>query len=332
LAARKARVTAHDVAREAQVSQATVSYVLNDAPNQKISAETRRRVLEAVERLGYAPSAAARSLRRGRSDLVLFILPDIPIGPTVAEVQESLTEKLQERGLVLVTRHERHARLSALARELMPAAVISAFDLNPEEEADIRAAGIGVVRALLSTDPDQEDALAIPQTRIGRLQAEHLAATGHRRIGYAAPDDPRVRMFYEPRLEGVRAVCAELGLEPPVIRDVPFDTAAAAEAAVAWHSAVPRVTGVCAYNDETAFALLAGMRRHGLSAPRDLAVIGVDNIPLAPFAVPPLTTIDNNPESFAAHLVELVMSGITGKPPKRPVHTEDVTLVVRESA
>ena len=78
-------VTATDVAREAGVSQATVSYVINDDPNQKISSETRGRVLAAVARLGYTPSAAARALRKGSSDLVLLALPDVPMCPAVAD-------------------------------------------------------------------------------------------------------------------------------------------------------------------------------------------------------------------------------------------------------
>jgi DNA-binding LacI/PurR family transcriptional regulator len=77
------RVTSADVARVAGVSRATVSYVLNDTPHQTISAATRTRVFEAASSLGYAPSAAARALRTGRSDVVLCLLPDWPIGPEV---------------------------------------------------------------------------------------------------------------------------------------------------------------------------------------------------------------------------------------------------------
>src|SRR4051794_33842882 len=77
------RVTSADVARLAGVSRATVSYVHNDTPQQTISGPTRARVLDAAARLGYAPSAAARTLRTGRSDIVLCLLPDWPIGPEV---------------------------------------------------------------------------------------------------------------------------------------------------------------------------------------------------------------------------------------------------------
>src|SRR5699024_8468011 len=77
------RVTSADVARLAGVSRATVSYVLNDTPGHRITADTRARVADAAARLGYAPSAAARTLRSGRSEVVLCLLPDWPIGPEV---------------------------------------------------------------------------------------------------------------------------------------------------------------------------------------------------------------------------------------------------------
>ena len=78
-----AKVTSADVARASGVSRTTVSYVLNSTPGASVSDSTRRRVLDAAAQLGYAPSAAARTLRRGRSDLVLCVLPDWPVGPAV---------------------------------------------------------------------------------------------------------------------------------------------------------------------------------------------------------------------------------------------------------
>jgi DNA-binding LacI/PurR family transcriptional regulator len=338
MGARKGRVTSIDVAREAGVSQTTVSYVLNDVADQKISAGTRRRVLAAVEKLGYTPSAAARTLRRGRSDIVLLVLPDVPVGPTLAEVIERLTDDLEQRGLTVISRRDRgHAPVAALWRELMPAAVVGfSGSIGPEDRERLRAAGIHCAGLLL--DSGGGDVLSLPQTRIGRVQAGHLAATGHRLLGYAAPDDPRVRDFYELRLEGVRRGCAESGLGPPVVYEVPLGVRPAADAVRSWHEA--GVTGICAYNDEVAFALLAGARAAGLAVPGDLAVIGVDNIPLAPFAVPPLTTVDQHGGTIAAHLAELVLGGIGNgvgsgagtSRPARPPRAEAVTLVVRESA
>jgi DNA-binding LacI/PurR family transcriptional regulator len=328
----RSRVTSADVAREAGVSRATVSYVLNDTPHHQIPEPTRRRVLEAVERLGYAPSAAARTLRRGRSDLVLFVAPDWPIGHAFGQTIEHLSGELAEHGLILVT-HQRPRPprpLSELWRALTPAAVIGIEAFDAAEEAAMRAAHIPVAMAVLDDTARRPNALLLSQRRVGRLQVEHLAAAGHRRIGYALPDDPRVRTFADLRLEGARLACARLGLDPPDVQTVPVDGAPTSAAIEAWHGT--GVTGVCAYSDDVAFAVLAGVRALGLRVPRDLAVVGMDDVPVARFASPPLTTITHNMPVIARYLATSVRRAIDGDPPPRPPRTETITLVVRESA
>jgi DNA-binding LacI/PurR family transcriptional regulator len=329
----RGRVTVADVAREAGVSTATVSFVLNDTPNQKIPEQTRQRVHDAVAKLGYTRSAAARALSRGRSDTVLLVLPDVPIGPLLAQMIEALTEDLGGAGLSLLTRRELpHSTLAALWRELAPAAVITVGDVDPAEHRAMRAAGIYHAAWLPGPASRRDAALVVPNERIGHLQATHLAATGHRRIGYAAPTDARLTHILELRLSGVRAACLERGLDEPVIQPVALDVNSAASAAAAWRAAQPAVTAVCAYNDEVAFALLAGMRKLGLTTPDDLAVIGVDNIPTAPFANPPLTTVDQNLAAMSAHLSSMVTHGIGGKRPPRRPGSDIITLIVRDSA
>src|SRR5437868_2690064 len=88
---RQRRVTSTQVAERSGVSRATVSYVLNETPNQAIPEGTRRRVMEAAEELGYTPYAPARVLRSGRSDVILFLIPEWPIGPAIARLVEDLT-------------------------------------------------------------------------------------------------------------------------------------------------------------------------------------------------------------------------------------------------
>ncbi|HEY8721966.1 LacI family DNA-binding transcriptional regulator [Pengzhenrongella sp.] len=323
------RVTARDVAREAGVAQSTVSYVINDTPHQKISSATRERVLAAVERLRYTPSAAARALRRGTSDLVLLVLPDVPLGPVFSDFIEQLTDGLEPHGLATISRRVRAATpISALWRELEPVAVVGVGTVSEQDEREMRAAGIHVVSTLMA-EASGRSTVTVPQTAVGRMQVEHLAANGHRRIGYAAPDDERVGGFYHLRLDGVRAVCLELGLDEPHVVRVPLEVGAAEAAVGTWRSR--GVTGVCAYNDETAFAVLAGMNRLGLTAPGDLAVIGVDNIPLSRLASPPLTTIDQNVGAVATKMVRAIVTAIADGGPPRALAPEPITLMVRAS-
>lgn len=328
---RRRRVTATDVARAAGVSQATVSYVLNDTPGQTIPERTRERVREAMARLGYTPHAAARTLRTGRSDVVLLVVPDWPLGPSLDALFERLSDGLEDRGLSLLVRRVRASRpLAATWRTVSPTAVVTLEGLDAAEVRAMEDSGVPVVAAVVRDRRSGAGMLAASHVRLGALQLQHLAATGHVRTGYADPHDPRVAVFRDLRLDGARTAAVDLGLPDPVVRVVPPDVAAAADAARAWRA--EGVTAVCAYNDEVAFALLAGLRAAGLAAPGDLAVIGVDDIPLAPFASPPLTTVSADVEALADYLAAAVVRRIEGEDPPAAPRSEAVRLVVRGSA
>lgn len=351
-----ARATAKDVARLAKVSQSTVSYVLNDTPGQTIPESTRERVHQAVRELGYTPSSAARALRRGSTETVLLVLPDAPVGATIAQFVEQMSDALDPYGYSVLYRRRRAGQsVERLRRELMPAAIVNLAAFAPEEEPELVASGVPLLATGL--DADQPGVLNVPQFAIGRVQAEHLVAQGHRRLGYAMTRDARVAPFSAPRLAGVRQVCEQHGLPAPVVLEVALDVQDAAGAVARWRAPAEPVTAVCAYNDETAFALLAGLRALGLHAPGDLAVIGVDNIPLAPFADPPLTSVDIHIEQVTGGVVKMLLSvlvpgragsdavaadadsgdadgdaGDAGPAPVQPDEPPAVTLVVRESA
>lgn len=331
---RPRRATSADVARAAGVSRATVSYVLNDTPHQKIPQETRRRVREAAGRLGYAPSAAARALRSGRSDVVLCLLPDWPMGPQVGALLGNLSGALAGYGMTFVAhpiaRDDRP--ISEIWKALTPAAVLAFDDFSDDEVTAMRAAGVALVVALLGRSRQRRGELEVPQQRVGRRQAEHLIAAGHRRLGYACPDDPRLRNFADPRLDGVRTRCAELGLAPPVVHTVPLDPHTAVQAVLDWRAGDPPVTGVCAYNDEVALAVLAGLRVLGLAAPAGLAVVGVDDIPAARLSEPGLTTVTTDLDAVARHLADTLVSVIAGRPEPARLGSDIVRVVRRGSA
>jgi DNA-binding LacI/PurR family transcriptional regulator len=327
VAVQRRRPTSVDVAKASGVSRATVSYVLNGAANQVISAETRRRVLEAAERLGYAPYAPARALRSGRSDVILFLIPEWPIGPAIASLIEHLSARLADANLTLVVHaHPRAGRpVGELWKTITPAAVINHQALSAAEETAARRAGMLVVTPVYQ--PRGKTFLPF-QRSIGELQVQHLVQAGHRRLGFALPDDDRVLAFSTPRLAGAARACLQLGLPKPVGRTVPLDAVVAGYAVQQWLAEEPRVTAVCAYNDEVGLAVLAGMRAQKLTAPQDLAVIGVDDIPAARLCAPALTTVATGMAAFGEHLADLVSCSLHGKPrPPRP--TEEVLKVIR---
>lgn len=326
------RVTSADVARESGVSRTTVSYVLNGKGDALISQATRDRVRATAARLGYAPSAAARTLRSGRSDLVLCVLPDWPIGPVLDRLLDHLAAMLAERDLTLLVHHgRRHRPLSEVWRAVTPRAVVGFTAFSPEDELAMERAGIQVLTTLLDEDPHHPGVFAISQTRIGRLQVQHLASRGHRAIGYAYPSDKRVENFAQRRLAGVRLECADLGLAQPQVQEVPLEVPAAARAVRRWRAADAAVSAVAAYNDDVAMAVLAGLRAEGLRVPDDVAVMGVDNIAATRLTTPPLTSVAQAIDAQAEYLSSRVLAGLDGGGASPDLPSDVLDVVVRES-
>lgn len=328
---KKRRVTSADIARAAGVSQATVSYVVNDVPGQSISPTTRARILEAATSLGYTPYGPAKTLATGRSNLVLMVLPGWPIGYAFSAALDEVETRLAAVGLsLLMHRIIRPSQRNAESwKAIGPFAVIGLDDFDDAEARAMRDAGIEVVTAELD-ETEGQTRVSRPQLIVGRLQVGHLARTGHERLGYAFPDDDRLIEYSTPRLEGVRLACAELGLGEPIVQVVPQYPEPAAEAVREWKRL--GVTAICAYNDEVALAVLAGLYALGLEAPADLAVVGADNDPTGRLSCPSLTTVDLHHRDLGRRLAELVIGAYLGQPvPKSegPIPSE---LVIRHSA
>jgi DNA-binding LacI/PurR family transcriptional regulator len=319
------RITSTDVARAAGVSQTTVSFVLNDKPGHSIPEATRLRILEAARRLDYRPHASARALAAGRSDVVLVSVPDLPIGGGISRFVEELAAALAGHGLTLVTHLEgAHGRpLADVCAAVGASAVIGFTSFDHDTVEALYRAGADVVLPSRVT----WSAASYP---VGGLQAKHLIDRGHRRIGYAMPAHPGLRKMAEGRLEGAADACASAGIARPVVVSLGLEVADAASAVGRWAS--QSVTGVCAFNDETAIAVLAGMREHGLAAPAGLAVIGVDDIPTARLANPPLTTVGYDLRQAGRRRAEVIVASLTGREPHLAAAPEDWKVIPRSSA
>lgn len=322
------RSTSEDVARAAGVSRTTVSFVLNNRPGQSIPEETRQRVLEAARRLDYRPHASARTLAAGRSELVLLSIPDTRLGPGTSRFVEELTTALTEHGLTLVTHLAgAHGRLLPdVCATVNASAVVGLSPFDTETTEALYRAGAEVVLPL----PDSRGDLGDAMESVGRLQAEYLISQGCRVLGYAMPVQPGLREMTEGRLAGVAGACATAGLAPPVVEEVGLEIADASRAVVRWRSS--GVTGVCAYNDEFAIAVLAGLRDQGLGAPGDMAVIGVDDIPTARLAAPPLTTIRFDVHEAGRRRAEAIVAALAGQQHEQSPDAGGPQLVPRSSA
>lgn len=284
-----------------------MSFVLNDRPDQTISEATRRAVLDAVRTLGYVPSGAARSLRRGRSSVVLCVIPDIPVSQAMEEFRRTLSRILGASGLTCVFLHaENGLPLGELWPHVHPAVVLSFGGLDPADAEHIRRTGVPLVDDLLGTMG--ATITDLDQSQIGDMQVRHLAARGHLRIGFGAVADPREEAFCVPRLRGARAACARLGLPAPVVAAVGYTPGSARAALGLWRGpAAAAVTGVAAFNDLVALSVLAGAADAGLAVPGDLAVVGVDDLPVAALTRPGLTTIAIDAEVPATEVARRIL-------------------------
>ncbi|MCC5578326.1 LacI family DNA-binding transcriptional regulator [Microtetraspora sp. AC03309] len=319
--------TSLDVAREAGVSQATVSYVLNDRQGVRISDETRARVLEAVDRLGYVPHAGARTLRTGHSGLVLVPLVDVPYGPLAVGLMEELDRELSRLGYTMIQYGARRLKGVAAARawaELRPVAVLAPAGRLTRQSVDVlHSAGIKAVIGIgvVGWSSEIVSTMTLDHEGIGATAAEHLLARGSRTLTAIVPAEDGLRDMGLLRAAGVRRVAAARGV-PYTQVDLAFSEAATAARLDVWRAAdttghARTKHGVFAYNDEYAMLLMAVLADNGFSVPGDVAVVGCDDLPLANLLRPRLTTVrldvTTGPVMLAQTLDEIVRGGAAGR-------------------
>jgi DNA-binding LacI/PurR family transcriptional regulator len=292
-------VTMQDIARLSGVSQSTVSRVLNDTTTAvPIAADTRERVLEAADRLGYRPNPLARGLRGAKTMLLGIIVREIA-DPFFAPAVEAVSVRARERrhNVVLGSAHSRAddaIELHAVLETRHCDAIILLGDMHdqPRLLEDLAASRVPVV-ALWQGGPLPGVDTVNVDNRAGVFAAvDHLAALGHRRLGFigeSAHGDVRERRAaFVDRL-------TELGRPPQPDHIVPAvtDPAAGAEAFRRLMAVPDPPTGVVTATDNVAIGVLHAAHSLGLAIPAAVSVVGFDDIPIATYTAPPLTTVHN---------------------------------------
>ncbi|MEQ0558306.1 LacI family DNA-binding transcriptional regulator [Amycolatopsis sp. NEAU-NG30] len=322
------RVTAADVARSLGLSRATVGFVLNGTSGQRISEATKERVLAEAARLGYRPHTAAQALRRGSSKLVLLVVPDWPVEFSVGKCVEEASHALEEAGYSLVTQTRHPAGTARPLWELLdPEVVVGFTPFTPDELTAMRGCGVTRIIPGSMAGSAPPDPLGLQDGP--RLQVEHLRGRGHTRLGFAATADPRLAGLVESRLRLAQETAAAAGLPPLVVRHVDDHADAAGEAVHGWLDA--NVTGVVAYNDESAARVVRAAVRAGHRVPADLAVIGHDDNPYTALFVPSISSIRIDYAGLGRHLAALALREATGRPLPAGEADAAATVVARES-
>jgi DNA-binding LacI/PurR family transcriptional regulator len=291
---RPQRVTGQHVAERAGVSRATVSYVLNDAAGQPISAETRARVLAAAAELGYTPHAAARQLRTGVSDLVLLALPPFPLSHAFSLCVSSFTHRIGELGytaLVDPTTQE-VARLEHTLARIQPIALVASDEhLSEPLVTRVRSAGTRAVLGFGDAPLGFAPTVVFDQSAPTRAAMAHLASHGHRSVVALMPSDPAFHWFRVGRQAGAEEAAREHGIELTVVES-PLDHDRVAEVVKESLAGPTHPDAVLAYNDDYALLALRSLVDGGVRVPDDVAVIGCDNLPVAELFTPRLTTVN----------------------------------------
>jgi len=320
--------TSADVARRANVSRATASYVLNGVTSQKISEKTRNAVRLAAAELGYRPNLAAQSLATGASKIVLFVIPYVHLGELATLISSHLTARTAEQGMTVIVHFEGPASRAIIdaVRDLRPRLVLSMFSLDDETATWLRERGI----MMTTIFPETGLATAVNEPP-GWLQVEHLVGIGHRQIGYADTCEPGLAVLAQMRHRGVIDACRVWSLPTPAYEQFSLDGAGAEHKVRSWVAG--GVSAVAAYNDEVAITVLAGIRRAGLRCPEDLAVIGVDEMAINGSMEPPLSSIEFDTDAMAVHYAEALADILNGREtPRREVSgSRFLRVVERES-
>jgi LacI family transcriptional regulator len=325
-------ITRDDVARRAGVSSALVSYVINNGPR-PVAAATRARVLAAIRELGYNPSAVARSLRLQRSTTIGIIVPTLDL--ILAEVIRGAQQVVRQRGLRVVqydVAHQvaaEHDAAEALIGERAEGViwVPSTADLSPGRR--LMQSHIPLV---LIDPPEQADefaAVGLDNERGGYLATRHLLELGHRRI--ALLDRAEQVAFSRERASGYRRALADFGLaaDPSLVVPVGTRIEDGRDAAHALLARANPPTAIFAYADLLAVGALRAAYERGIAVPRRLSVIGFDDIAMAAFLRPALTTIAAPNGERGERGAELLLAPGA---PRGPIAVRlPVSLVVRET-
>ena len=326
----------YEVARRAGVSTATVSRVLS-RPD-VVAEETRKKVLQTIERLGFTPNSAAANLRKLRTGKLLVTVPDIS-NPFFSQILQGIEDAAQQKGYSVLLgdtqhnpkREERYA--SMLKRKEADGLIFLGHRLPKEAAALVKAAAPR--RAPVVNGCEFSPTLGVPSVHIDNASAaaeavDHLFRLGHRRIGVIT--GPLVSPLSRDRLRGAKTQAKARGLDGE-LSVVQGDFSIASGAAMAEQLLLRNggPTAVFCFNDGMAIGVIQTAKRLGRRVPEDLSVVGFDDIQFARYTDPPLTTIAQPMRDIGEGTVRLLLEILEGNEIAPVSITLPHTLMVRSS-
>jgi LacI family transcriptional regulator len=328
-------ITIRDVARAAGVSVATVSRVQNGST--LVKEATRRRVGDIVARLGYSPHGAARSLITSRTSTLGVLLPGL-YGEFFSEVIRGIDQTAQRAGyhlLVSSSHNERPAVEAALRsmRGRVDGLILMSPELDSQAAVRNLPAGFPLVLLNCPAAPIEFDILNIANFEGARAMAGHLLQLGHRRVAIIKGAE---RNFdAAERLRGYRAALVEAGVRPSAELEAGGDFSEASgfrAIGELLRACRPAPTAIFAANDSMAIGALSALREAGLRVPHDVALAGFDDIPMARYLDPPLSSVHVDISVLGARATQRLLTAMGDKDQhQHRAETLPTTLVLRRS-
>jgi DNA-binding LacI/PurR family transcriptional regulator len=333
-------VSIKDIARVADVSHSTVSRALSDSP--LVSAQTKARIQHLAHEMGYSPDAQARSLVVGRTQTVGLVVTTIT-DPFIAAVVQAVENTASDHGYTVILSSSNAepdreiAAVEMLRSKRVDGVVVTSSRVGALYQDHLDRLGVPVV--LLNSHSAESGpytfSITVNNRHGGCLATEHLIRLGHRRIAYITgladhSDDLE-------RLAGYRQALTEarIAFDPALVIPGTGGTEGGERALPKLVAMDESPSAVFCYNDMTAIGLLRAARQADLSIPRDLAVVGFDDIPFASYVHPSLTTVAQPKAEMGRQAMQMVLDLMEAEDPIELAASNVVVqgkLIVRESS
>lgn len=329
-------ITLKALAARAAVHPSTISRVANHDPALRIAPATRARIEALLTETGYRPNGVARSLKLRQTFVLAVVIPDIT-NPLFAAVYRGAEDTAGRRGYSVIlcntdgSPEREQAHLQVLHGRRVDGVIVASTSLGDPAVRWLREQGMPHVLVNRFSDDRADPFVGSDDFAGGKLATEHLIALGHRRIGHLAGSATVSTALHRGR--GYRVALREAGLatDASLITESGFTEAGGSDATERLLALPEPPSAVFAVTDLVAAGAYAAARRRGLRIPEELAVVGYNDIPLASWLVPALTTMRVPAGRFGSAAADLLIDQIDGdpSPAKRLVFLPE--LVVRGS-
>ncbi len=323
-----------EIARRAKVSTATVSRAINHVPT--VNPQLAKRVWKVVDELGYFPNTQARALVSGRSRIFGLIVSDItnPFFPEIVQTFEHLAVENNYEILLTSTIND-PKRMEQSVRRMIERRVdgvaILTFGMEESLLGHLRFRKVPLI--FVDVGPD---APGIVNIRINYLDGirqavQHLAALRHTRIAFIA-GPPHLKSA-QARVEAFKTSMAEIGLPSELIATGDHTMEGGMRALVELLQLQDRPTALVCSNDMTAIGVMREAYDHGIKIPTDMSVVGFDDIRLAQFMIPPLTTVQMSQKELAQIAFRALLNEVDREAPstKKSEYELNTNLILRRS-